>query len=64
MFLSEIPSSYIHNDCLFGLNLESGMVSMFIFSFLFSNNCLNVVHKDKVFWNFKILKKETGWLYS
>lgn len=61
MFLSEFPSSHIHSDCLFGLNLESGMVSMLIFSFLFSNNCLNIVHKDEVFWNFKRLKKEVGY---
>lgn len=57
MFLSEFPLSHIPSDYLFGLNLKSDMISMLIFSFLFSNNCLHIVHKDKVFWNFKSLKK-------
>lgn len=47
MFLSEIPLNHIHNDYLFGLNLQSDMFSMLIFSFLFSNNLLHIVHEDK-----------------
>lgn len=49
MFLSEIPLNHIYSDCLFGLNVKSNMVSMLIFSFLFSNSCIHIVHKDKVF---------------
>lgn len=52
-----IPLNHIHSDCLVGLNLKLDMVSMLIFSSLFANNCLYVVHKDKVVGISKAFRK-------